>query len=89
MPLWSVIVVNVLVIANISSRMVPANVLITAIPNAKDRGAYMSLCSALQQMSNGIAALIAGWIVVQHTAASPLEHSFPTRRSSDLLQKYK
>jgi predicted MFS family arabinose efflux permease len=64
MPLWSVIVVNVLVFATISSRMVPANALITAVPDAKDRGAYLSLCSALQQMSNGIAALIAGWIVV-------------------------
>jgi len=74
MPLWSAIVMNVLVFAVISTRMVPANALMTAVPDAKDRGAYMSLCSALQQMSNGIAALIAGWIVVQHTATSPLEH---------------
>jgi predicted MFS family arabinose efflux permease len=70
---WWVTVINALVFASVASRMVPAFALNTAVPDPKDRGAYLSLCSALQQMSNGIAALIAGWIVVQHAAASPLE----------------
>lgn len=73
-PLWSVIVVNIVMFAGIMSRMIPAMALNTAVPEAKDRGAYLSLCSSIQQLSNGIAALVAGLIIVQPTKASPLEH---------------
>ena len=76
LPLWVVIVVNILMFVGSSSRLVPVNALNTAIPETKDRGAYLSLCSSLQQMSNGIGSLIAGFIVVQLTPSSPLQN-FP------------
>ena len=37
----------------------------TAIPEPKDRGAFMSINSSVQQISGGVASAIAGLIVVQ------------------------
>jgi len=73
-PLWQVILVNMLLFMGIMSRMVPATALATAIPDAKDRGAFMSINSSLQQLAGGIAAIFAGFIVKQETKTSPLEH---------------
>jgi predicted MFS family arabinose efflux permease len=73
-PLWAVIAINIVMFAGISSRMIPAMALNTAIPEQKDRGSYMSLCSSLQQMSHGIASLAAGFIIFQQTKTSPIEN---------------
>lgn len=73
-PLWGVIIFNVLMMAGIMSRMVPAGALTTAIPEMQDRGAFMSISSSLQQIAGGIAAAFAGMIVVQKNKFSPLEH---------------
>jgi predicted MFS family arabinose efflux permease len=73
-PLWLVIIFNVLMMAGIMSRMVPAGALTTAIPVMQDRGAFMSISSSLQQIAGGIAAAFAGLIVVQKNKFSPLEH---------------
>ena len=56
------------------SRMVPATALNSAVPEPYDRGAYMTINASLQQMAGGLAAMFAGFIVVQHTKTSPLEH---------------
>jgi predicted MFS family arabinose efflux permease len=64
-PLWIVILLNVLLFIGISSRMVSASALMTAIPEPKDRGAFMSINSSVQQISGGIASVVAGLIVVQ------------------------
>jgi hypothetical protein len=47
------------------SRMIASSALISALPKPADRGSYMSISSSLQQMSGGIAAVVAGLIVVQ------------------------
>lgn len=73
-PLWLVIVFNVLMMIGIMGRMVPSTALVTAVPDMQDRGAFMSINSSLQQIAGGIAAAIAGMIVVQETSHSPLEH---------------
>ena len=73
-PLWQVVVVNMLLFAGIMSRMVPATALNSAVPEQYDRGAYMSVNSSLQQMAGGLAAMFAGFVVVQETETSPLEH---------------
>lgn len=73
-PLWLVILFNVLMMIGIMGRMVPSTALVTAVPNMQDRGAFMSINSSLQQIAGGIAAAIAGMIVVQETSHSPLEH---------------
>jgi len=64
-PLWIIILLNVILFIGISSRMISASALMTAIPEAKDRGAFMSINSSVQQISGGIAAVIAGKIVIE------------------------
>jgi hypothetical protein len=40
----------------------------------QDRGAFMSINASLQQIAGGVAAAVAGSIVVQKNKYSPLEH---------------
>ncbi|MBC7915107.1 MAG: MFS transporter [Pyrinomonadaceae bacterium] len=67
-PLWIVIAVNVVLFVGISSRMISASALMTAIPEPQDRGAFMSINSSVQQISGGIASAVAGSIVVQQSS---------------------
>jgi MFS family permease len=64
-PLKLVILINVLLFLGVSSRMISASALISAVPSPADRGSYMSISSSLQQISGGIAAAVAGVIVKQ------------------------
>ncbi len=73
-PLWVVMIVNVLMMMGIMSRMVPSMALTTSLPEMHDRGAFMSINSSLQQMAGGLAAGVSGLIVYQKTKTSPLEH---------------
>lgn len=73
-PLWVLILINMILFMGIMSRMIPAMALTSAIPDPADRGAFMSVNGSLQQMAGGIAALSAGMIVFQRTPNSPLEH---------------
>jgi len=73
-PLWFVMIFNVLMMAGIFSRMIPSQALTTSIPDMQDRGAFMSINASLQQIAGGIAAAVAGSIIVQKTKYSPLEH---------------
>jgi MFS family permease len=74
MPLWIIMLLNVLMMLGIMGRMVPAMALTTAIPEMRDRGAFMSVNSSLQQIAGGVASSIAGMIVIQKDNFSPLEH---------------
>ena len=67
-PLWAVILVNVLLFMCISARMVATSALISAVPEATDRGAFMSVNSSLQQFAGGLSSGIAGLVVVQTTS---------------------
>jgi predicted MFS family arabinose efflux permease len=60
------ILINVIMFSGIMSRMVPSSALTSAIPNPQDRGAFMSINSSVQQVSGGIAAVIAGRIIVEN-----------------------
>lgn len=73
-PFWLVVIVNVCMMMGIMSRMVPSMALTTSLPDAQDRGAFMSINASLQQMAGGLAAGLSGLIVVQKTKFSPLEH---------------
>lgn len=73
-PLWLIIIFNVLMMMGIMSRMVPATTLTSAIPKMQDRGAFMSINSSLQQIAGGIASFVAGLIVVQKDNFSPLQN---------------
>ncbi|MEJ1236759.1 MFS transporter [Chryseolinea sp. T2] len=67
-PLHIIILLNVFLFVGISSRMISASALMTAIPEAKDRGSFMSINSSVQQISGGFASILAGLIVVQTTS---------------------
>lgn len=73
-PLWLVMIFNVLMMMAIFSRMVPSMALVSALPQMQDRGAFMSINSSLQQIAGGVAAAVSGLIVVQKTEFSPLEN---------------
>ncbi|AYN06590.1 MFS transporter [Flavobacterium sp. 140616W15] len=73
-PLWQIVGLTMIMFMGIMSRMVPATTLNTGIPEMKDRGAYMSITSSMQQIAGGIAAVCAGLIVHQETKTSPLEN---------------
>lgn len=71
-PVWVVMIINVLMMIGIMSRMVPSMALATALPDMKDRGAFMSINSSLQQMAGGLAAGVSGLIVYQVDNTGPL-----------------
>jgi predicted MFS family arabinose efflux permease len=72
-PLWAVMLINIVLFVGISARSVSASALTSGLPTISDRGAYMSISSSLQQISGGVAAWLAGQIVVQ-SASGKLEH---------------
>ncbi|MBA3663273.1 MAG: MFS transporter [Bacteroidetes bacterium] len=73
-PIWQVIIINMVLFMGIMSRMVPATALNSAVPDMADRGAYMSINSSLQQMAGGLASVFAGLIVVQTNNTGPIYH---------------
>jgi len=64
-PLPLVITINAVLFVGIFSRMVPASALMSAVPSPDTRGSFMSVSSSVQQFSGGIAAAIAGLVVVE------------------------
>jgi predicted MFS family arabinose efflux permease len=64
-PLWFVILIMSSLFIGITARMVTSGALTSAVPDLKDRGAFMSINSSIQQLSGGIATFVAGLIVVQ------------------------
>lgn len=72
-PLWLVIALNAVLFIGVTSRIISTSALTTAVPDAADRGAFMGINSSVAQMSGGIAAAIAGMIVVK-TETGYLEH---------------
>lgn len=72
-PLAEVIAVNVVLFIGIFSRMIPSQSMMSALPAPKDRGAYMAISSAVQQLSGGVASVVAGFIVVE-AADESLQH---------------
>jgi len=74
-PLAAVIVVNVFLFVAIFSRIIPFQALSTSVPEVTKRGAYNALGAAIQQVSGGIASVIAGQIVTS-APDGKLEH-FP------------
>lgn len=73
-PLWKVTLVNMVLFMGIMSRIVPLMAMTSSMPEMRDRGAFMSINSSMQQMAGGVASIVAGLIVVQPTKSSPLQH---------------
>ncbi|HTW75222.1 MAG TPA: MFS transporter [Steroidobacteraceae bacterium] len=71
-PLPWVIVVNSVLYLGVSSRMIASSALVSGIPTPTDRGAYMAISSAIQQVSGGLAALVGGMIVSEGSGGALL-----------------
>lgn len=62
-PLWHGLLFTTLFFIFGSSRMIPANTMITASVGLENRGSFMSMKSALQQLAIALSSLISGMIV--------------------------
>jgi predicted MFS family arabinose efflux permease len=65
-PLWEVLILNTLMYTAVTSRMIPTQALVSAVPDMKDRGAFMSINSSVQQLGGGIASILGGWLISQN-----------------------
>jgi predicted MFS family arabinose efflux permease len=72
-PIGVVMALNAVLFIAITGRMISASALTSGIPDAPDRGAFMSVSASVQQLSGGVAASAAGLIVFQ-TAGGRIEH---------------
>jgi predicted MFS family arabinose efflux permease len=68
-----VIVINVLLFIGVTSRMISASALMSAVPAPASRGSFMAVNASLQQAAGGVGAAVAGLIVVQ-TPGGALAH---------------
>jgi len=74
-PLPVVVVVNVAMFVGIFSRMIPFQALASQVPEATKRGAFNAVSASIQQVSGGLASVVAGHIVSQGADGS-IQH-FP------------
>jgi MFS transporter, DHA1 family, inner membrane transport protein len=68
-PLWAALVVTGIFFVFSNGRMVPSTTMETAIIRPEDRGSYMSIRSAVQQLTSGLAAFIGGLIILEKPSA--------------------
>ncbi|MBP1727687.1 MAG: major facilitator superfamily 1 [Deltaproteobacteria bacterium] len=73
-PIWVIILTNIILWVGISSRMISSSALISGVPDMQDRGAYMGINSSLQHIAGGVASFVAGLIVYQPSGTAPLQH---------------
>jgi predicted MFS family arabinose efflux permease len=66
-PLAYIVLISVLLFVGVSSRMITASALISAVPAAADRGSYMAISASLQQFAGGAAAAVGGLIVTERS----------------------
>src|SRR5262249_12388191 len=64
-PLLQVIAINVMLFVAISARMICSQALMSAIPSPDTRGSFMAVSASAQQLSGGVASVLAGLIVVE------------------------
>ena len=62
-PFEVVVLVNVVMFVGIFSRIIPFQAMVTSVPDASQRGSFNAISAATQQLSGGLASLVAGHIV--------------------------
>jgi predicted MFS family arabinose efflux permease len=63
LPLWGLLVISTLLFTVMSGRMIPGMAMISSAAQPRLRGTFMTLNSAVQSASMGLAALVAGLII--------------------------
>lgn len=62
-PIWMALCVTGIFFVTSNARFVPAQALITSVVPPSERGSFMSINSSVQSITNGIAPIIAGYLV--------------------------
>jgi predicted MFS family arabinose efflux permease len=70
--LTTAIVVNVLMFVGIFSRMIPSQALMSAIPDASQRGSFSAISASVQQLSGGLGSVLAAAIIAENPDGSLL-----------------
>ncbi|WGS20742.1 MULTISPECIES: MFS transporter [unclassified Bradyrhizobium] len=70
--LITAIVVNVLMFVGIFSRMIPSQALMSAIPDASQRGSFSAVSASVQQLSGGLGSVLAAAIIAENPDGSLL-----------------
>lgn len=65
--------INAIMFIGITSRIIPAQALMSAVPAPLSRGSFMSISSSIQQISGGLGSIIAGMIITV-SADDRIEH---------------
>jgi predicted MFS family arabinose efflux permease len=73
-PLWILIVINSVLFIGITSRMIASSAMMSGVPDLQDRGSFMGLNSSISQLAGGMAASLAGLIVVQEDSGHLLHY---------------
>lgn len=68
LPVWTALIVTTVFFITIGGRTIPASTIITSTVKPQQRGSFMSLNVAVQQISSGAAAYMAGIIIYKDTA---------------------
>jgi predicted MFS family arabinose efflux permease len=63
LPLWGLLVISTLLFTVMSGRMIPGMAMVSSAVEPRLRGTFMTLNSAVQSASMGLAALVAGLII--------------------------
>lgn len=63
--LLALIIINTLLFIGIFSRMIPVQAMMTTVPAPTKRGAFNAISASIQQLSGGLASVVAGHIVAR------------------------
>ena len=62
-PLWKILIVSTSFMMMVSGRFIPAITMITKVPDAQERGLFMSVFNALRSFSTRSAAFCGGLLI--------------------------
>lgn len=64
-PLWVALCITGIFFILANGRIVPSTTMVTSVIRPENRGSFLSIRSSIQQISSGLAALIAGFIIAE------------------------
>ncbi|MBP1204958.1 putative MFS family arabinose efflux permease [Duganella sp. 1411] len=64
-PLAALVAINAIMFVGIFSRIIPFQAMAASVPPATQRGAFNAISASIQQLSGGVASVVAGHIVTQ------------------------
>lgn len=74
--IWITLIATSVFFAVSSGRFIPAQAMVTATVEPPNRGSFMSIVSSMQQLSAGLAAYIAGLVVIKQTNGEMLHYNW-------------